>query len=251
LAFWAWVSGDIDTAQGLFAEALRLDPMSAVTHNNFAIMYRDLGQPERARELLEKALALPREMPSHRTRNNLSMVALQQGRVDEAVRLSRQAVEGAPGVADFRVQLALALGAQGDAAAAKAATQELLRLAPHYRLRRPAANAPPVFAWYAGYFASTLEPAARVAGLPVEDWRRQSSAAVAGRGVKAALAPGTTARRASPARWPGGRGRQTSVPLPVGACTRPRLYLACATCSVAGVAIMRCRSALFAINSLR
>lgn len=169
LAFYAWVDGNIEVAKSRFSEALRLDPLNATTYNDIGVMYRDLGQPGPAREHLEKALALPRSFGPHRTRNNLSTVAMQEGRHDEAVTLARLAVEGAPENVEFRVQLTLAHALQGNEAAARQSAQEVLRLAPAYRLRRPPPKMPPPFDWYRAYFASKLEPAARLAGLPVEE----------------------------------------------------------------------------------
>lgn len=167
LASRSWIAGDFEGAQRLFARSLELEPDNSATYNNIGVMYRDLGQTTLARENFAKALAIPSYFPRYRVYINLSTVALQEGNYDEAVQLAHKALEGGPDVVQYRSQLAISQALQGDVAGAKRTAAGLLRLAPGYRLRPPGELDAPR-AWYREHFEKRLEPAARLAGLPVE-----------------------------------------------------------------------------------
>lgn len=167
LASRAWIAGDFEEAQRLFARSLALDPDNSGTYNNIGVMHRDLGQARLAREHFAKALAIPSYFPRYRVYINLSTVALQEGHYDEAVQLAHKALEGGPDVVQYRSQLAISQALQGDVAGAQRTAAELMRMAPGYRLQRPGELDAPR-AWYREHFEKRLEPAARLAGLPVD-----------------------------------------------------------------------------------
>jgi len=167
LASQAWVAGDFEGAQRLYARSLDLDPGYAATYNNMGVMYRDMGKNALARENITKAMAMPSYIPRYRSYFNLSTVALQEGNYDDAVQMAHKALEGSPDVVAYRAQLAIAQALQGDAAGAQRTAAALMRVAPGFRLRRPEELDAPR-AWYREHFEKRLEPAARLAGLPID-----------------------------------------------------------------------------------
>lgn len=159
-----------DTAAIKFLErALEIDPRNPRTYNFLGMTLIQLGQKERAREVLMKALQLPSYLPPASTYANLSKVARQEGAYDEAVEWAEKAVQANPNIALSRATLALAYALKGDERNARLATAELHRRHPGYQPPEPGMPWPGREAAYRDYMENRVKPAARLAGLPVKE----------------------------------------------------------------------------------
>jgi protein O-mannosyl-transferase len=124
-------------SQTLWTHVLDLDPDAWVAHNNLALVLIQRGKLDQAQEHLDTALRLYPDYPE--AHNNLALVFYRRGEAQAAERECRQAVRLNPQAAEYRKNLSLALQAQGQVAAAQDELRKALRLAPadgtlHYLL---------------------------------------------------------------------------------------------------------------------
>jgi adenylate cyclase len=169
LASEAAARQDFDAARRHFERAVEIDPKNWAALNNLAwLLGVELGRSEEARALFLKALEIPRYLPKAETYAGLCNTSMALGAVDEAVEWGLKAVQAGPDAAFTRACLAIAYAMRGDERHARAATAELLRRHPAFRLDPISANVP----WpgreaaYRDYMDRKFSPAVRLAGLP-------------------------------------------------------------------------------------
>src|SRR5215831_15097036 len=84
-------ANDLDGAEHLYRHALQADPAQADAWHGLGVLAGHRGRPDRAVELLGKALALnPQAAPYH---FNRGVACRSLGRLDEALACFRRAVE--------------------------------------------------------------------------------------------------------------------------------------------------------------
>ena len=118
------LSGDFNWtgAEAEFRRAMQLAPNEGTAKAGLGIMLATLGQPDQAIELVQQALLTD---PLHASWYNLLAGYLSGlGRLDEAERASRKAIELQPGADSFHEQLAIIAIQRGDAKGALAAAQQ-------------------------------------------------------------------------------------------------------------------------------
>jgi arylsulfatase A-like enzyme/Flp pilus assembly protein TadD len=135
--------GILEAGRGRLAEALRafetattLDPNNAKAWNNRANALRALGRGSEAEDAYHKAAERAPRDPD--PPNGLGVLAVQAGRLDEAVAHFEKAVALDPAFAEARLNLAVARMTKGDAAAARGDLELLLRGRPDPDTRRKA-----------------------------------------------------------------------------------------------------------------
>ena len=181
LANYAMDSGDHQGAVEALLRALELDPRRASTLNNLGVVYRQLGEFDRALVYFLRAHRLPALTPSSATLHNLARTTMAMGRLDEAVAWSRQGLEADPESAPQHATLAVALAMKGDVEGARGAGAAALRLEP--RLTYTVGD----FPWpgredeYRSYVETRLRPAVGLAGLTERNRGRVAAASAAGR----------------------------------------------------------------------
>ncbi len=120
--------GKMDQAMAHFAEALRLKPDLAKTHNNLGLVLVAQGKMDQAMAQYAEALRLkPDYAEAH---NNLGLALAAQGKMDQAVAQYAEALRLKPDLADAHNNLGLALAAQDKMDQAVAQYAEALRLKP-------------------------------------------------------------------------------------------------------------------------
>jgi tetratricopeptide (TPR) repeat protein len=99
-----------DEAMAHYAAALKLDPDSAVAHNNLARILHTLGRLDEAEHHYRAALEIdPKLELAH---NNLGILLIQRGNLVEGTKELREALRLKPGNAETQFNLALALNQQ-------------------------------------------------------------------------------------------------------------------------------------------
>ncbi len=78
--------GRMDLAIGLFEQLARLDPMSAISHNNLGSFYIDLGRLKDAEAAISRGLELSPDNSA--SLFNLAMLRVLQGRFEEALEMT-------------------------------------------------------------------------------------------------------------------------------------------------------------------
>ncbi len=160
-------------AQQHLEEAIKIDPSSFDARYNLGMVLVDLNQPAKAKEQLDKALALGAGTSEPQVRYRLSMVlrtlgesqqaeeqsnlaqkglqavqdntmafakseeaesALKSGNAQKAVMLYREALESAPNDASINFKLAVALDRAGDFENEQAALEKALKIDPTFAL---------------------------------------------------------------------------------------------------------------------
>lgn len=167
LSIYAEEHGDFDSARRSAESALAKQPKLPASYNNLAVLYREMGEPERAISLLKQALAL---YPKGRETIfvNLGMSYLQLGDSDTAIEWLLKAVDLNTELLDVYSGLAMAYSNKGD-------MQNAARYVAEYRKR---ANAQGVKGIESGppppgsppaaqkYYRDRFLPQWRKAGLP-------------------------------------------------------------------------------------
>jgi Flp pilus assembly protein TadD len=120
-------AGRNDEALAAHRHALEIDPDLMEAHANLGSLLDDLGRTDEAMAEYQTALRL---RPSAEVLNNVAIVLARQGRPAEAAERYREAIALRPELATIRVNLAYALIASGDRAAARQALEAALRLEP-------------------------------------------------------------------------------------------------------------------------
>lgn len=164
-AFWR---GDIQEAQRAFETYVSLRPTDPSGYNNLAFVFFNAGEPKRAIELLNHAVALN---PRHHDQQLLFQMCrayFMLGDNDATIVWCRKALEHAPRwPAETYAYLAMAHATKGEDAKARDAAAEVRRLGPNTKLST-FKDAPQSFAVaaYRQLYESRLVPAWRKAGLP-------------------------------------------------------------------------------------
>jgi Flp pilus assembly protein TadD len=129
--------GKIPEAMELFQQALRMNPDSAVAHNDLGLVLARLGRSEDAIKQYQEALQLsPDSAVAH---NDLGLVLARLGRSEDAVKQFQEASRLKPDYANAHNNLANALLQTGNVAEAIRHYEQALQLAPasvetHYNL---------------------------------------------------------------------------------------------------------------------
>ena len=166
IAIFASNQGDFDAARRADETRLSLDPKSVGANNNLAGIYIELGDPNRAIELLTRALRLD---PKHPTTDmvlvNLGSAYLRLGDNEAAIDWLLKALERNPSFPNTYAYLAMAYALKGDETGARKAAADLRRVDPNYKLANetPSPSSPPASK---KYFEERFLPAWRKAGLP-------------------------------------------------------------------------------------
>jgi tetratricopeptide (TPR) repeat protein len=121
--------GNPQKAIELIGRAIAINPGAAAFHCNLAEAHRALGQLERAVACCQLALRLQPNYPE--AANNYGLALLAQGRSDAAIAQFRDALRLRPGIAMVHNNLGNALRIQGDKAQAVAEFREAIRLDPN------------------------------------------------------------------------------------------------------------------------
>jgi tetratricopeptide (TPR) repeat protein len=106
--FLGWVysfQGRHDDAIAECKLAIQIDPDFGNPYNDIGVYLIELGKPEEAIPWLERAKVAPRYEPRHYPHFNLARVYARQGRVPEAIRELRAAIELEPGYTLARREL--------------------------------------------------------------------------------------------------------------------------------------------------
>ena len=163
------IEADDTAALKILARAVEIDPRSALTYQQLGMFHRNLGQNEQAREALMKSMQLPSYLPPAGVYQILSTVSRQEGRYDEAIDWAQKSVQANPDIALARATLALAYAMKGDERSARVVTAELYKRFPGFKGQRSVAPWPGREAAHREYVESRLKPAARLAGLRLEE----------------------------------------------------------------------------------
>jgi protein O-mannosyl-transferase len=133
-----WVQvGYWKDSETLYRHALAVTTGNVPMHNNLGLILMDRGQVDEAQRHFEAAVeAQPRHVKAN---VNLAMALLRKGDLAGAARYNRYALQLAPSTAEAHSNLAMVLQSQGDLAGAEGEYREALRLSPgsgelHYNL---------------------------------------------------------------------------------------------------------------------
>jgi adenylate cyclase len=153
---------DRATALAAFDAALAVSPSSALTYILGSAIFAWAGDPEVAIEWAERGLRLsPLDSWRATALIALAIAHFQRNRLDEAVAVSRRAVQSSPGFSVCYVLLAASLAKMGRLDEAKAATARVFELLPSYRSGQHFAAV-----GCAPALAASLGDALRQTGLP-------------------------------------------------------------------------------------
>lgn len=166
LAIYASAHGDFEGARRANERALALEPKSPGRYTNLADDYLDAGMPEKAIELLDRAIRLDPRNVSWATLGNMGRAQLMIGNDDDAIQWLLKASDASPDLVETNAYLAAAYARQKNPERARAAADAVLRINPKFRLSQfepPKAGYPVA---YRDFWQRTLLPAGRLAGLP-------------------------------------------------------------------------------------
>ena len=148
--------------------AIALDNNSAYAHGLLGTARISLGEPEKAIPCLEQAMRLDPLGPQiafHQA--NMGKAYFVQGHSDLAIEWLLKARASNPKLARHHAFLAASYAQKGDAAAARLVVENLLRMAPGFRLSQtPEAPQPSSPEAYRRLYEQVILPAARKAGIP-------------------------------------------------------------------------------------
>lgn len=125
--------GRLAAAISQYRSALALNPADAVVMNNLAKALEKSGRAAEARALYSRAILDPFIAEP---RNNLGTMLMGEGRLDDAIRLFREAASIDPINASSHINLGTALAIKGKAAEAETALRTGIALAPEYEPAR-------------------------------------------------------------------------------------------------------------------
>jgi TolB-like protein/cytochrome c-type biogenesis protein CcmH/NrfG len=166
LASYAYIHGDWEGGLRAAETRLSLEPKSPAAYNNVAAVLIGLGEPQRAIELLTKAINLRPKHTHEIVFSNMGRAYLMLGDNDAAIESFLKASEKNPADAGNYAALATAYALKQDNAKAQAAAAEFRRLDPNGTLSAYRKQISWYPAAYLEWFDSKLVPAAREAGLP-------------------------------------------------------------------------------------
>jgi len=167
LSIYALEHKDFDGARRSAEAALAKQPRNPASYNNLAVLYRKMGEPERAIPLLKQALSL---YPKGRETifANLGMAYLQLGDNDAAIDWLLKTVDLNTELLDMYSGLAMAYSNKGDAEKAARYVAEYKKRASAQGVKGIESNAPPLGSPPAvlKYHHDHLLPDWKKAGLP-------------------------------------------------------------------------------------
>lgn len=161
--------GDFEKSALANEAAIALDRNFALAHNNLGNSFVHLGRGREALLSAETALQLDPRGPQHAASWTVAGFAhLLLKNLDEAVTCFARARTANPRLPRAYVGAAISLALNGDPAAARAATKDLLNLVPHYRLSQTIdACLPTSVPLYKQFYAGVLRSGAEAADLPL------------------------------------------------------------------------------------
>jgi adenylate cyclase len=161
--------GDFEKSALANEAAIALDRNFALAHNNLGNSIVHLGRGREALLAAETALQLDPRGPQHAASWTVAGFAhLLLEDISEAVVCFGRARTANPRLPRAHVGAAISLALSGDLAAAQVATQDLLNLAPHYRLSQTIdACAPTSVSAYRQFYEEILRRGADAANLPL------------------------------------------------------------------------------------
>jgi adenylate cyclase len=145
---------------------LSLEPKNPNAYNNLAFSYMGGGEPQKAIELLKKAIALDPKHPNEIFLQNMGEAYFMLGDNDATIEWFLKSLEINTTFPDPYVFLAMAYELKGDHSKAQASVKDLYRVSPHFKLtefRTPGSSSP---AAYQEWYEKKYLPLARKAGLP-------------------------------------------------------------------------------------
>lgn len=117
-------AGDLAHAQQLFSEIISKRPAMSVAYGHLATVYRQMGQPKKGVEILEKALKEGHGMPG--MLGKLGLCFLESGDTKRAIEVLEQAIRESDDTIDAQMYLAAAYTKAGLPDRAAAAYQNVL-----------------------------------------------------------------------------------------------------------------------------
>jgi adenylate cyclase len=164
-AFHAGRHGDTEGERRAAEAMLRLNPRDPGAYNVLAGTFLRAGEPQKAIELLTKAIDLNRKNAGVVFLNNLGRAYFMAGNNKAAIEWSDKALQLQPNFISAHVILAMAFASEGNDARARAEAEEVRRLNPKYAFDVEKARAAPATPAYAAYREEKVIPALRRAGL--------------------------------------------------------------------------------------
>jgi adenylate cyclase len=165
VAFHAGNHGDVEGQRRAAEAMLRLNPRSPAAYNVLAATFMRAGEPQRAIELLTKAVDLNRKNADAVFLNNLGRAYFMAGNNKAAIEWCDKALQTQPTFDLAHVVLAMAFALDGNEARARAEADEVRRLNPGFRFDLEKARARPESPAYRAYLEERAIPALRRAGL--------------------------------------------------------------------------------------
>ena len=165
LAFYAGRHGDSDGERRAAEAMLRLNPRDPTAYNVLASAYVRAGEPQKAIELLSKAIALNRKNADVVFLSNLGRAYFMSGNNKAAIEWCDKALQLQPDFNAAHVILAMAFALDGNEAKAHAEAAEVRRLNPRFNFDVENARAAPATPAFATYREEKVIPALRRAGL--------------------------------------------------------------------------------------
>jgi adenylate cyclase len=144
---------------------LSLEPKSQAAYNNLAVLFLNLGEPQRAIELLNQAIDLDPKHPNDFCLLNMGRAYFMLGDNEVAIGWIRKSMEKDSTYFMKHIYLAMAYALKGEDAKASAEATEVRRLNPSEKLSDWKPDSWPSIA-YKEYYENKFVPAWRKAGLP-------------------------------------------------------------------------------------
>lgn len=163
----ALTRGDWDGARRAWETNVVNRPKAPESFEGLANVYVLRGEPLRAIEVLNRALALRQTDPRDETWSNLAVAQLMLGNNDAAITSALNAKAANPMNGDPYLAMAYAL--KGDRVKATAAAADLLSIDPKFKSSSWLQQVPPEVTMPSAYLAyerRVFKPALRLAGLP-------------------------------------------------------------------------------------
>ena len=166
LSKYSSTHADFEGARHAAERAVSLAPKNPGSLDTLADIYNEAGEPERAIELLTKAIQMDPRTVDASVLYNMGRAKFMVGDDDDAIKWMRSAFDKEPEFDDALAYLAMAHARRGDRAQAQEFRLALLREAPNFRLLQfdpPRAGFPPK---YRKYWETKQLAAGRLAHLP-------------------------------------------------------------------------------------
>lgn len=165
VAFYAANHGDVEGERRAAEAMLRLDPRNPSAYNVLARTFMRAGEPQRAIELLTKAVDLDRKNADAVFLNNLGHAYFMAGNNKAAIEWCDKALQIEPTFDSAHIILAMAFALDGNEARAHAEAVEVRRLNPNFRFDLEKARARSESPAYRRYLEERVVPALKRAGL--------------------------------------------------------------------------------------